>query len=62
MLTRIPGLNFFGEREQVTRLNQEVLFLLNLLLDLRLGSIFSHTELLTYEILYPMMLNISKIH
>ena len=27
MLTRIPGLNFFGEREQVTRLNQECLIL-----------------------------------
>ena len=27
----------------------------------RLGRIFSHTELLTYEILYPMMLNMQKI-
>ena len=39
----------------------KVLILLNLLLDWRLGSIFSHTELLFYGILYPMMLNMQKI-
>ena len=43
---------FVGLREQVTRL---------ILLNWRLGRIFSHTELLTYGILYPMMLNMQKI-